>query len=784
MFEVEHQELGVRYALKTVLAAPTAPGFQLQQERFRREAELNARLDHPGILRIHSAALDVDPPYLVVDLLSGGSLGERLEAAGTIPVEEGIALALQLARALNHAHQAGVLHRDLKPENVMLDEYGAPRLVDFGLALEVGRESRLTKTGTAVGTPLTMAPEQVLGERSETSATDVYGLGATLYWAVSGEPPLGMDFPTLADVISAILRRPVTPLRQVRPEVPREFSDLLQGSLAKEPEERPTLERWIEVLELLQHTSGSDSSLDRLVARSTTLQKGALLATGTLLILGALATATLLLLPEEATRPPAPAANQPAAGASATRPPPVSDWRSAFRAGETSAARLSLLRDPKPISPQDAPLAAAVLASSPPFTNSRNPGPSLDGLAGRLDGLEDDERGALWALACIAAGQPKRGRKHADRDTTARELLRLEAERARVERDEVLARFAEHERQADLASARVAFTSLLRSLELWNPKLLQSLPPLDRVLADVERDRLLWTVSRLAFLLSNSARLHGTGTPALDQGLRTLHSIPEGPGLGRLALSLFFAEDRMSGHDPLHQRVYLRARKRAAELLADPAGRALYGSLASSCEQDPTRALRLGLLANDQTRAVADLSRHTRWLASRLVSRSIEVEWLGQSAPESEGLREALNLMRGVKGRQSDLYLALLAWHLSRRELKPAQAVLQAALQRKENDPDYHEALRLAQSEIELALDPAGAARTVLDRHSPPRGVFLEEAGLRAHAKALAGLDPGPELVELERRRAAAFRRVGFPWHAFDLPGLLDGRTWWPGLPK
>lgn len=775
VFEVEHRQIGARYALKTVLAAPNTPGFALQHERFRREAELNARLDHPGILRVHSAVLDQDPPYLVIDLLRGGSLGERIDSQGEIPIEEGAPLALALARALRHAHQAGILHRDLKPENIMFDEFGAPRLVDFGLALEVGRESRLTQSGTAVGTPLTMAPEQIRGERDETSATDVYGLAATIYWALSGDAPLGSEFEGLQHLITAILTRPVRPLRELRPEVPRELSKLLQASLAKEPEERPTLERWIEVLELLQHLSASGSALERFVARTSAAQRLVVLALAAIVILGSLLAVTLTLLPEVETPTPSPT--------STPVPAPARDWRTAIRAGAREEACRGLLTGNEALRPEDAALAGEVLAAGAIPADLVS---SLEGFALRLEGLESEERGALWTLACLGSGELELARKHTRRNTAARQLITLESSRARIDREHVLPRLTEISFQGSLTPAQRAFSSLKGSIDLWGPKRLRRLPPLDRALATLVTDRLLWTMSRLGFILLQAARVHGTGGQTVQTGIQILQQLPEGPGLGRIALRLFVASDQTSGNYPEHFSIYLRAKAYEAELLADPGGRALYGTLAVRYEADPEEALRLGLLAYDQVRNLAELSRHSHWLAPRVVSRRIEFEWLrGEPPAPSEGLKSALAVVNDeIKGRRSGIYPALVAWHLSRREFGRARAVLEEAEQRQENDPDYHEAVRLARSELELAENPAGAAEAVLARHTPPRGLFLEEFGLRAHAKVLAGLDPAQDLAELKRRRRQGWRRVGFAWHAFDLPALLDGRVWWPGVPR
>jgi serine/threonine protein kinase len=282
VFEVEHQATGASYALKTILGRPGSDEYQQRVRRFRAEAELSARLDHPGILRVHTFSLEAKP-YLVVDLLSGGSLGERLEREGQLPLEEVMDIGLALARALSHAHERGVLHRDLKPDNVMFDELGAVRLVDFGLALEVDRHTRLTKTGAGIGSPVTMAPEQLLGQRGESPALDVYGLAATLHWAAAGEPPIGQGCKSATEVMAAIMRQDPVRLEKLRPEAPPAFSDLLWRGLAKDPLDRPGLEEWIEVLQ----RSTRDKSAPRPRRRLALLSAAAVLCVGALVVVAA-----------------------------------------------------------------------------------------------------------------------------------------------------------------------------------------------------------------------------------------------------------------------------------------------------------------------------------------------------------------------------------------------------------------------------------------------------------------------------------------------------------------
>ncbi len=237
VFEVVHQATGAHYALKT-LANRGALGRvdEATAARFRAEAELLARLDHPRIVRIHAADLEAGAPYLVQDLALGGSLQRRLEREGPLPPGEAAALVAELADALSHAHARGVLHRDLKPHNVLLDEAGTPRLTDFGLALQLDARSRLTHTGELLGSPGYMAPEQVRAEKRTDERTDVYGLAALLCGLLTGEPPFHTR--GLAG-LAAIVNDPPTPPSARRPAVPAWLDALALRALAKDPAARP-----------------------------------------------------------------------------------------------------------------------------------------------------------------------------------------------------------------------------------------------------------------------------------------------------------------------------------------------------------------------------------------------------------------------------------------------------------------------------------------------------------------------------------------------------------------
>ncbi|MBX3471513.1 MAG: serine/threonine protein kinase [Planctomycetes bacterium] len=230
---VEHVTTGARYALKTL---PVSARDDLR-ERFRREAQAMAAVDqHPGVAKVHAFGEAEGQLYYVMDLVTGGDLDARLRARGRLPAREAAALVRDLALALAHVHARGILHRDLKPANVLFDERGRAKVVDFGLARLAGADA-LTRTGMTLGTPSYMPPEQVEGRRDEVDArSDVYGLGAVLYHALSGQPPfLG---PSAMNTLSLVLRERPRPVRELAPDVPAGLEAVCLRALEKRPVDR------------------------------------------------------------------------------------------------------------------------------------------------------------------------------------------------------------------------------------------------------------------------------------------------------------------------------------------------------------------------------------------------------------------------------------------------------------------------------------------------------------------------------------------------------------------
>jgi len=205
--------------------------------RFLREAAATARLRHPHIVAVHEVGEDRGRPFLVMDLVDGESLEDRLEREGGLPPRRSADLVAQLAEALEHAHAEGVVHRDVKPGNVMVDREGRAHLMDFGLARDRTDEDALTREGQLLGTPSYMAPEQAAGQRAaQGPLSDVYGLGAVLYRLLVGRPPFEAD--SVVELSRKVVVDEPDPPRRVDPGVHPDLETIALRCLEKDPARR------------------------------------------------------------------------------------------------------------------------------------------------------------------------------------------------------------------------------------------------------------------------------------------------------------------------------------------------------------------------------------------------------------------------------------------------------------------------------------------------------------------------------------------------------------------
>jgi eukaryotic-like serine/threonine-protein kinase len=202
--------------------------------RYRREIEIGARLDHPGIQRLLS---DPKLPYMVLEYVDGQTLRAYIHEHAPLSVDKSLQLTARLARTLEYVHNQGVVHRDLKPENILITPQGELKLADFGIALRLGsRRLTFSHLSNAVGTPDYMAPEQVRGERGDVR-TDVYALGVLLHELLTGKVPYPSDDGALEAMRRKAETEPVL-VRRLRSDVPPTVEAIVYRALRRLPEER------------------------------------------------------------------------------------------------------------------------------------------------------------------------------------------------------------------------------------------------------------------------------------------------------------------------------------------------------------------------------------------------------------------------------------------------------------------------------------------------------------------------------------------------------------------
>jgi eukaryotic-like serine/threonine-protein kinase len=232
VYRAREVKLNRTVALKLVLGAGRADRRDLI--RFLAEAEAAAAIDHPNVVRVYGYGESDGRPYMALEYLPGGSLAGKLDQDGRLPVRQAVDLVRQIAAGVAAAHALGIVHRDLKPGNVLLDAAGVPKVADFGLAKRGTTD--LTKTGTVMGTPAYMAPEQAKGESKFVGPqADVWALGVILYECLTGQRPFaGDNWAVLHQLMS---ENPPAP-RSVDPRVPKDLDLVCLKCLAKEPHER------------------------------------------------------------------------------------------------------------------------------------------------------------------------------------------------------------------------------------------------------------------------------------------------------------------------------------------------------------------------------------------------------------------------------------------------------------------------------------------------------------------------------------------------------------------
>src|SRR5437899_280914 len=225
-----HRQVAIK-VLKPELAAALGP------ERFIREIDTAARLNHPHILPLHDSGEAEGFLFYVMPYVEGETLRNRLDGAGQLPLAEALQITREVADALSYAHRHDVVHRDIKPENILF-ETGHAVVTDFGIAraITVAGGENLTGTGIAVGTPAYMSPEQAAASARVDARSDIYSLGCVLYEMLAGEPPY--TGPSAQIVISKRLTDPVPSVRRLREGIPAAIDAAVSRALAKAAADR------------------------------------------------------------------------------------------------------------------------------------------------------------------------------------------------------------------------------------------------------------------------------------------------------------------------------------------------------------------------------------------------------------------------------------------------------------------------------------------------------------------------------------------------------------------
>ncbi len=229
VYHARQESLGRDVAVKMIIEGRLAS--TIDQQRFQGEAEAAAKLDHPCIVPVYEVGEFDDRPYFTMKYIAGETLQDRI-ARGPLPPRVAASIAADVADAIAFAHKGGVLHRDVKPSNIILDADDRPHVTDFGLAKQIDQGHSLTRTGSVLGTPAYMPPEQAAGNRGQIGvASDVYSLGAVLYAMLTGRPPFRAA--THVDTVLQVLEQDPVPPHIINPHADRDLEMIALKCLQK-----------------------------------------------------------------------------------------------------------------------------------------------------------------------------------------------------------------------------------------------------------------------------------------------------------------------------------------------------------------------------------------------------------------------------------------------------------------------------------------------------------------------------------------------------------------------
>jgi len=242
VYEARHEMLGTKVAIKVL--NPILSANEQIRERFKNEAKLMASLNHKNITRISDFDEQPNQLSIILEFLEGEDLDEKIKRQGALPDEEILSIFKQAFAAFQYAHEKGIVHRDIKPSNIYILPDGQVKILDFGIAKLFGEGNEMTKTGTQMGTPIYMSPEQVKGDKSIDYRSDIYSLGITLYAAIVGKPPYDATTDSQFEIFNKIV---FEPLRSIGIE--NKYNDIVAKACNKDREQRyQSCEEWLNAM--------------------------------------------------------------------------------------------------------------------------------------------------------------------------------------------------------------------------------------------------------------------------------------------------------------------------------------------------------------------------------------------------------------------------------------------------------------------------------------------------------------------------------------------------------
>jgi serine/threonine-protein kinase len=272
VYKAQHRRMKRIVAIKALSAVAMKTSNIVK--RFLREAEAAAKLSHPNIVAAYDSDEINGVPFLAMEYVEGNDLAVCVKEHGPMAIDKALDCILQAARGLEHAHSQGIVHRDIKPANLLLDAHGTVKILDMGLArmqdadestLNVAQAATITQAGSIVGTIDYMAPEQAMDSRSAGRSSDIYSLGATLFFLLTGRPMY--EHQSLMARLLAHREGPIPSICDSRPDVPAQIDSIYRRMVAKKREDRyPSMTEVIRDLTNWQNVSPSEGSLSRAAA--------------------------------------------------------------------------------------------------------------------------------------------------------------------------------------------------------------------------------------------------------------------------------------------------------------------------------------------------------------------------------------------------------------------------------------------------------------------------------------------------------------------------------------